>query len=167
MSSPFIAEIRMFGGNFAPQGWAFCHGQIMAIAQNNALFALIGTTYGGDGVQTFGLPNLQGRFPLHQGGGFVIGQSGGSETVILTASQLPSHIHTAIAASEGNSVSPQGAFWSTDPGGNTAAYTSPENGAMRADAIGAGSVAQGHDNMQPFLAINFIIALFGVFPSQN
>ena len=157
----------MFGGNFAPLGWEFCEGQLLPISENEVLFQLIGTTYGGDGENTFALPDLRGRFPLHQGNSFVIGQRAGGETVTLTTSQLPAHNHAAKASGGGNFVSPQNAFWSTDPGGGTAAYTSTAAGAMSGNAIGVNGIAQPHDNRQPFLAVNFIISLFGVFPSQS
>ena len=171
MATPYVGEIRMFAGNFAPAGWSLCQGQLLAISENEVLFNLIGTTYGGDGQQTFGLPDLRGRAPIHQGPGFVIGQNGGSENVTLTATQLPSHNHLAAASGSGDVVSPDGAFWSTDPGGNTAAYTTPPQGTpptMASNAIGSSTgEALPHDNMQPFLAVNYIISLFGVFPSQN
>ena len=175
MADPFIGEIRMFGGNFAPQGWSFCDGSTLAISQNDALFALIGTTYGGDGVQTFNLPDLRGRVPIHQGvsahgESFVIGQVSGVESVTLTSSQVPVHSHPAQAGPGGDVVSPKNAFWSSDPGGNTAAYTGPVNSppTMAGNAVGlsaGGSLP--HDNMQPFLAISYIISLFGIFPSRN
>jgi len=173
MSQPFIGEIRMFGGNFAPLNWALCNGQLMAIDQNTALFALIGTTYGGDGVQTFALPNLQSRFPMHQGQGpglsnRILGQLDGTETVTLTVNQLPAHAHPAICSSGGgDSETPVHNFWATDPMGNTAAYTTAPDSQMLASAIGTTGGSQPHDNMKPFLVINFIISLFGVFPSQN
>jgi microcystin-dependent protein len=166
MSQPFIGEIRMFGGNFAPAGWAFCNGQVMSIAQNNALFALIGTTYGGDGVQTFNLPNLMGRLPTHQGGGFVIGQLAGTENVTLTLNQIPQHNHSVAAATSANSKSPSGAVY----GGNTAdhVYTANAPSAqMNAGMVGIGGGSQPHSNMMPYGVVSFIISLFGIFPSQN
>jgi len=172
-ASPFLGEIYLFAGNFAPQGWAFCDGQLMSIVQNAALFALLGTTYGGNGTSTFALPDLRGRVPVHLGqspvsGNFYIpGAVGGAETVTLQTSQLPSHSHAANANGGGNVVSPANAFWSTDPFGNTAAYNDPSNSVMRGDAIGAPGAAQPHDNLQPFLGINFIISLAGIFPSQG
>jgi microcystin-dependent protein len=175
MSEPFVGEIRMFGGNFAPVGWAFCDGSLMAISQNETLFNLIGTTYGGDGQNTFGLPDLRGRVPIHQGsnpqlGNLVIGQRSGSETVTLVANQVPPHSHPVQAAPGGDVVSPKNAFWSSDPGGNTAAYTGPilNPPTMANTAIGPSSGGNApHNNMQPFLAITYIISLFGIFPSQN
>lgn len=175
MATPFIGEIRMFGGNFAPLGWSFCDGSAIAISQNIALFDLIGTTYGGDGVQTFRLPDLRGRVPIHQGfnpqlGTLVIGQASGTENVTIVANQVPPHSHPAQAAPGGNVVSPAGAYWSSDPGGNTAAYTGPIGNppAMANTAIGASAGGDvPHNNMQPFLAVSYIISLFGIFPSHN
>ena len=172
-SQPFLGEIYMFAGNFAPRGWAFCDGQLLAIAGNTALFSLLGTTYGGDGVRTFALPDLRGRVPIHKGTSplsgatYPQGQQAGSERVTIVTSQLPAHRHNASGNGAGNVVSPKNAFWSTDPFGNTAAYTFPSNSAMRGDAIGSASAAQPHDNMQPFLGINFIISLTGIFPSRS
>jgi len=173
MSQPFVGEIRMFGGNFAPAGWELCNGQLLSIAQNSTLFNLIGTTYGGDGTSTFALPNLEGRFPVHQGNGAgltprIIGQTFGVETVTLTSQEIPAHSHTAAcAAGGGNVAGPSGAFWSTDPQGNTAAYNESGGSAMAAGALGNTGGGQPHDNRQPFLAVNFIISLFGIFPVQG
>jgi microcystin-dependent protein len=175
MADPFIGEIRMFGGNFAPQGWSFCDGSVLAISQNDALFNLLGTTYGGDGQQTFNLPDLRGRVPIHQGVGahgdsFVMGQMSGTETVTLNSNQVAAHSHPAQAGAGGDVVSPNNAFWSSDPGGNTAAYTGPSNNppTMAGTAVGlSAGGSQPHDNMQPFLAISYIISLFGIFPSRN
>ena len=173
MATPYVGEIRIFAGNFAPQGWALCQGQLLPIAENDVLFALIGTTYGGDGQNTFALPNLAGRIPIHQGTGpglsnQVIGQLGGSENVTLTTGQLPVHSHTAACSDSGaDQVTPGGNFWSTDPGGNTAAYNNTSNKQMAATAVGNSGGGQAHDNMQPFVVIDYIISLFGIFPSQN
>jgi microcystin-dependent protein len=172
MSQPYIGQIILFAGNFEPVGWAFCDGRTLAISQNSALFNLIGTTYGGDGQQTFNLPNLAGRFPIHNGQGpglsnHILGEIAGAEVVTLQTNQLPAHNHTAKGSPSGNVVNPAGRFWSTDPGGNTAAYTGSGNGQMAADAIGPNSGGQPHDNLPPFLAMNYIIALEGIFPSQN
>jgi microcystin-dependent protein len=171
-SDPYLGEIFLFGGNFAPQGWAFCNGQLLAIAQNDALFALIGTTYGGDGVVTFGLPDLRSRAPIHMGsaphGTFTLGQVGGVETVTLTVGQLPQHNHLARAAAGGNVQSPANAFWSTDAAGNTAAYsTSAPNVDMAADAITPAGGSQPHDNVKPFTCVSYIICLSGIFPTQS
>jgi microcystin-dependent protein len=178
MSQPYVGEIRMFGGNFAPAGWMFCNGQLLSISEYNTLFNLIGTTYGGDGVQTFALPNLQGRVPLHQGTGlstYVMGQTGGVETVTLTTNQMPSHSHPIVSdANNATTASPANAYPAnavpnlpyTVPGG-PANPDSPVfrnlNPAMLPNAGGS----QPHDNMQPYLAVSFIISLFGVYPSTT
>jgi microcystin-dependent protein len=172
MSTPYIGEIRMVGFNFAPVDWAFCDGQLLSVAQNATLFNLIGTTYGGDGQNTFALPNLQGRFPAHQGSSngatYVMGQFSGIENVTLTLNQLPAHSHKAVcAAGGGNVASPSNAYWSTDPFGNTAAYNESDGSAMNSGALAVAGSGQPHDNVQPFLGINFIIALSGIFPSQS
>jgi microcystin-dependent protein len=165
---PFLGEIRMFGGNFAPQGWATCDGQILPIAQNTALFSLLGTIYGGNGQTTFALPDLRGRLPVHIGGGLTIGQAGGSETVILTTTNLPAHTHAANAASAATTLSPAGQYWAADPGANVAPYAAaPDGRVMSGTAIGAQRGSQPHANMQPFLAVTFIIALEGIYPSRS
>ena len=170
MSDPFLGEIRMFGGNFAPVGWAFCNGQLMPISQNDALFSLIGTTYGGDGQTTFGLPNLQSRIPIHQGSGFTIGQMGGAEQVTLTVQQIPSHAHTPQCKSKpGELGSPANAVWAASTGNQTI-YSDAgptANLAMNSTSMANDGGSQPHDNMMPFLAISFIIALEGIYPSQN
>jgi microcystin-dependent protein len=166
MSSPFIGEIRMFGGNFAPVGWAFCNGALIPISENDALFNLIGTTYGGDGQNTFALPDLQSRVPVHVGPGFALGQSGGVETVTLTTSQIPAHSHVPQCnAGNGNNQSPQNAFWAQPSTGTAYDNTAP-SAVMSPAAIGSSGGSQPHDNMLPFLVVNFIISLFGIFPSQ-
>jgi microcystin-dependent protein len=150
-----------------------CQGQLAPIAENSALFALIGTTYGGDGQTTFGLPNLAGRIPIHQGTGpgltpRTTGEAGGSETVTLSAQQMATHSHAAIGSAAGaNQPSPVGNFWSTDPGGNTAAYSNVAGSQMGGSALGSTGGGQPHDNVQPFLVINYIIALEGIFPSRT
>lgn len=170
MGTPYVGEIRMFAGNFAPVGWAFCQGQTLAIAENTTLFQLIGTTYGGDGQQTFNLPNLSSRVPVHNGsqGGstFTLGQMGGQETVTLTTAQLPSHSHPAGASSgSGTSNSPANTVWANSTQGQ---YTDQgQNTQMSVSAIGNAGSSQPHDNMIPYVTINFIISLFGVFPTQN
>ncbi len=158
----------MFAGNFAPAGWAFCNGQLVAISQNDALFSLIGTTYGGDGQNTFALPDLRGRIPIHQGLGFNLAQNGGVEMVTLTTAQLPSHTHPGgCSTNDGNNASPANAI----PGVNTTALAyvpvaSPQAN-MNAGAIGNTGGSQPHDNMQPYLCVSFIISLFGIFPSPT
>lgn len=167
MSSPFIGEIRMFGGNFAPAGWAFCDGSLIPISENDALFTLIGTTYGGDGQSTFALPDLRSRVPIHQGPGFALGQSGGAETVTLTTNQIPSHTHTPQANSAaGTASSPSNAVWANSSLGQFD-NANPADSSMAASAMGPTGGSQPHDNMVPFLAVNFILSLFGIFPSQT
>jgi microcystin-dependent protein len=169
MSDQFTGEIRMFGGNFAINGWAFCNGAAIAISQNPALYQLLGTTYGGDGVNTFQLPDLQCRVPVHQGQGpglqnYVLGQKGGQETVTLTVSQLPSHGHTAVGSSAAAGPGgPAGNTWAN----NTLKSFAPSGSAsMNNASIGMTGGNQPHDNMLPFLPVSFIIALYGVFPTQ-
>jgi microcystin-dependent protein len=176
MSSPYIGEIRMFGGSFAPAGWAMCQGQLMPISENEALFNLIGTTYGGDGQETFAMPDLQGRVPLHQGSGFIIGEKGGVEQVTLTVQQIPIHNHGVLSAtSENGSNIPSSATILADegpPGQSTVlTYRQPFDGqnqvALSPASIGQSGGSQPHDNMQPYLTVTFIISLFGIFPTQN
>lgn len=174
MSSPFIGEIRLFGGNFAPAGWAFCNGQLMPISENDALFNLIGTTYGGDGQVTFGLPDLQGRLPMHMGTGpglstRVIGEKGGVEAVTLTVNQIPIHNHAPLAVSgNGNQSTPQNGVWA---GVTTSIYTSnppdPVNNAFKNTLGGGTGGSQPHENLMPYLAVSFIISLFGIFPTST
>lgn len=167
MGQPYVGEIRMFAGNFAPVGWAFCNGALLAISDYSTLFNLIGTTYGGDGQTTFALPDLQGRLPVHMGNGFTVGQKAGVETVTLTASQIPVHTHVAAASTNNQgSASPTNNFWAASPQYTEYAPT-PDGTAMAATAIGTAGGNQPHDNMVPFLAINFILALYGVYPSQT
>lgn len=167
MSSPFIGEIRMFAGNFAPVGWAFCNGALMPIAENDALFTLIGTTYGGDGQETFALPNLQSRIPVHVGPGFALGQAAGVESVTLTTSQIPAHSHVPQCFSTGgNQSKPDGGVWASSSPATYYASAAP-SATMDPAAISSTGGSQPHDNMVPFLAVNFILSLFGVFPSQT
>ncbi len=166
MAQPFIGEIRMFAGNFNPNGWALCNGQLLPIAENDALFNLIGTTYGGDGQETFGLPNLQGRVPVHEGSSFVIGQQAGVESVTLTVPQLPQHNHPFVGSTApGSQASPQN---NVPAAGNLVSIYSagaPSGTMDNAMVLPVGN-SQPHDNMQPFLCVTYIISLFGVFPSQ-
>ena len=174
MSEPFLAEIRIFAGNFAPRGWAFCDGQLMPVSQNTALFSLIGTTYGGDGRTTTALPNLKGRAPMHPGRGpgltsRRLGQHGGAEMVTLTEAQMPNHTHTANA-SDDNATS-------NDAGGRLIARGATRGGVLFAQSTNFGAMhsqslsnaggSQPHNNMQPYMAINFIIALVGLYPSRS
>ena len=166
MSSPFIGEIRMFGGNFAPQGWMFCEGQLLPISDNVTLFNLIGTTYGGNGQTTFALPDLRGRLPLHAGPGFTLGQNGGVEQVTLTVPQIPAHNHPMLATKDiptqsnpANNLTGQAAakFYRN---GNPSVTLNP-------GMVGLTGGSQPHSNFQPYLCIDFIISLFGIFPSQT
>ncbi|HEX9375503.1 MAG TPA: tail fiber protein [Actinomycetota bacterium] len=172
MSDPYTGEIRMFGGNFAPQGWALCNGQPMPISENEVLFTLIGTTYGGDGQVTFNLPNLQSRVPLHQGTGpggstYTLGEQAGVEQVTVTVQQTPSHTHPVIATTN--------IATATGPGGNVLAQSSvarmyiqdQTDTQMAATSIGPTGGSQPHENIQPYLTVNFIICLFGTFPQPN
>jgi microcystin-dependent protein len=171
MAEPFLGEIRMFGGNFAPLGWAFCNGQIMSIADNEALFSLVGTTYGGDGVNTFALPNLQSRIPMHQGQGgglspYVMGQIGGTENVTLNAQNLPQHSHgTAASSGNGGASSPAGSYWASNAA--TKQYAPATNTTMAPTAMSLTGGNQPHQNLMPLLTISFIIALEGIYPSRN
>jgi microcystin-dependent protein len=165
MADPFLSEIRIFSFNFAPRGWAFCNGATLAINQNQALFALLGTTYGGNGTTNFQLPNLQTRVPIHVGNGFALGQAGGEQTHTLSQLELPGHTHTASGTSDnGDTVSPGGNLLgaSTDLYGPATGLTS----LAPASVANAGG-SQPHENMQPYLVLNFCIALQGIFPSQN
>jgi microcystin-dependent protein len=167
MSNPFVGEIRMFGGNFAPAGWAFCNGALLPISENDTLFNLIGTTYGGDGQTTFALPNLQSRLPVHVGPGFALGQSGGVETVTLTTSQIPAHSHVPQGLSTpGNQNDPTNGLWANSGSQTVYSNTAPTL-AMDPAAVGSTGGSQPHDNMHPYLCVNFILSLFGVFPSQS
>lgn len=173
MSEPFVAEIRIFGFNFAPRGWAFCSGQFLPIAQNTALFALIGTTYGGDGRTTFRLPNLEGRAALHPGRGVGLsdrrlGEAGGTETVALSQGQLPSHNHQ-MQCNSGNasSQSPVGNVLAAELGPGQYYGAAQSLGAMASGAIGSTGGSAAHNNMQPFLSLNFCIALLGIFPQRS
>jgi microcystin-dependent protein len=166
MSNPFVGEIRYVGFNFAPQGWAFCNGQLLAISQNAALFQLLGTTYGGDGQNTFALPDLQGRVAIHQGFGFVQGEISGTEEVTLLTNEIPSHSHTIGAvAANGNAPTPGGNVFAASSAGQYVPVASA-TGAMgnMVSPIGGN---QPHTNLQPYLTLNPIISLFGIFPSPN
>jgi microcystin-dependent protein len=176
MATPFIGEIRLFGFSFAPRNHAFCNGQLLSIAQNTALFSLLGTTYGGNGISTFALPNLQGVAPLHAGQGpglsnRVLGETGGSPSVTLNSAEMPSHTHTlACSTNPGDQASPAGnipAAGAGTRGQNFYADSAGSNPAMQASLVGSAGGNLPHNNLPPFLALNFCIALLGIFPSRN
>ena len=175
---PFIGEIRMFGGNFAPRGWALCNGQMLGVNQNQALFSLLGTTYGGDGNSTFGVPDLQGRVPVGQGAGAglsrtQLGDKAGSENVTLVAAQMPTHTHAAMASTGGaDKATPAGNVWASqtdNTGALIPAFTpsSPANATMAPQTIGAAGGNQPHSNVQPYLVVTYIIATEGIYPSRG
>jgi microcystin-dependent protein len=165
MSEPFLSEIKIVSFNFPPKGWAFCNGQFLPINQNQALFSLLGTTYGGNGQTTFALPDLRGRVPIHKGGGFTLGEAGGEQAHTLTLSEMPQHLHVASANNTGpNASTPQNDFWCA-PGAEI--YANAPDNVMRPGTVGNVGGSQPHENMSPYLVLNFIIALQGIFPSQN
>ncbi len=166
MAQPYVGEIRMFAGNFAPAGWMFCEGQLLAISENETLFQLIGTTYGGDGQSTFALPDLRGRLPVHQGNGFILAETGGSEEITLTTNQIASHGHTVVASSSGaSSASPANAVPATAQGDlYSTGFTGLNFASQAVSAVGG---SQPHTNFMPYLCVDFIISLFGIFPSPT
>jgi len=167
VAQPYVGEIRMFGGNFAPAGWMFCEGQLLPISEYETLFNLIGTTYGGDGQSTFALPDLRGRVPLHFGNGFTLAETGGVETVTLTVSQIPAHSHPLLATSSfGTSSSPAGTVLAQNQAIKLYDSVAP-NTAMATGTTSNVGGSQPHDNFQPYLCVDFIISLFGIFPSQT
>jgi microcystin-dependent protein len=166
MAQPYVGEIRMFAGNFAPAGWMFCEGQLLPISENETLFNLIGTTYGGDGQSTFALPDLRGRIPIHQGNGFILAETGGAEEITLTVNQIAAHSHPLLATAA--------AANSTNPTSNVVAKPSknmyrdgPGSNPMNPSSVGPTGGSQPHTNFQPYLCVDFIISLFGIFPSQT
>jgi|SRR6267154_3644537 len=167
MAQPYVGEIRMFAGNFAPSGWMLCSGQLLPISENETLFQLIGTTYGGDGQSTFALPDLQSRVPIHQGNGFTLAQTGGAEEITLTVNQIPAHSHPMVAStSPGTLNAPNGNVTSASPT-VTLYIEDVTDFNLSPSAVGSVGGSQPHTNIQPYLTINFIISLFGIFPSQT
>lgn len=164
MSTPFLGEIRIASMGFAPTGWALCNGQLMAINQNQALFSILGTTYGGNGVTTFALPNLQGRVPLNAGGTHTLGEVGGEENHTLTSAEMPSHTHVPRAAADATTAEPVGARWGTTAQPH---YGPTAQVAQATAAIGTTGANQAHPNQPPYLVLTFMIALVGIFPSRN
>jgi len=167
MAQPYVGEIRMFAGNFAPAGWMFCEGQLLPISENETLFQLIGTTYGGDGQSTFALPDLRGRIPIHQGNGFILAETGGAEEITLTVNQIPAHSHPFLASTNvSQDTSPL--TKTVGQSGTALLYiqdTADSN--MSPQAVSSVGGSQPHTNFQPYLCIDFIISLFGIFPSPT
>lgn len=167
MAQPYVGEIRLFAGNFAPAGWEFCAGQTLPIAENETLFALIGTTYGGDGQSTFALPDLRGRVPLHWGGGYTLAETGGTESVTLTTAQVPSHRHSLRANSAAGTNSGPGNALLAATGSVNSYGSGNADQPMTAGALSSSGNSQPHNNMAPYLAVSYIISLFGIFPSPS
>lgn len=167
MAQPYVGEIRMFAGNFAPAGWMFCEGQLLPISENETLFNLIGTTYGGDGQETFALPDLRGRIPIHQGNGFILAETGGAEEITLTVQQIPAHTHPLLASTNlAQDTSPSGkVLGQLSQGLSYVQDTTDSNLSSNAISLVGGS--QPHTNFQPYLCVDFIISLFGIFPSPT
>ena len=167
MAQPYVGEIRMFAGNFAPAGWQFCEGQLLPISENETLFQLIGTTYGGDGQSTFALPDLRGRIPVHQGNGFILAETGGVEEISLTISQIPAHRHQIHAtANAAQQSSPGGQLPARVSGSDLySGDSTPSN--MAPQMVSSVGGSQPHTNFQPYLCVDFIISLFGIFPSPT
>lgn len=163
----YVGEIRLFAGNFPPAGWEFCDGQLLPISENETLFTLIGTTYGGNGQDTFALPNLTGRVPIHVGSGYILAETGGVEEVTLTIQQIPVHNHALLAsAAFAQDTSPQGNLYARSSFQDVYIKENPDQ-SMNAVLVGPSCGSQPHSNMQPYLGLNFIISLFGIFPSQT
>jgi microcystin-dependent protein len=167
MAQPYVGEIRMFAGNFAPAGWMFCEGQLLPISENETLFQLIGTTYGGDGQSTFALPDLRGRVPIHQGNGFILAETGGAEQITLAVNQIPAHSHPLLATGDiGNDPNPASNVQSESSVASLYQSGAPAT-AMAAQSVSSVGGSQPHTNFQPYLCIDFIISLFGIFPSPT
>ena len=168
MAQPYVGEIRMFAGNFAPAGWMFCEGQLLPISENETLFNLIGTTYGGDGQSTFALPDLRGRIPIHMGNSFILAETGGAEEITLTVNQIPAHSHPQLANSGvAQSNNPQNNILAASLAGTIYNSLNTNLVSMNPQAVGPTGGSQPHTNFQPYLCIDFIISLFGIFPSPT
>ena len=167
MAQPYVGEVRMFAGNFAPAGWMFCEGQLLPISENETLFQLIGTTYGGDGESTFALPDLRGRLPMHQGNGFILAETGGAEEVTLSVNQIPVHNHAfLVSGNGGTTANPGGGYIGDSPSISLFIEDVPSVNTNVANVAPVGG-SQPHTNFQPYLCVNFIISLFGLFPSPT
>lgn len=166
MAQPYVGEIRIFAGNFAPSGWMFCEGQLLPISENETLFQLIGTTYGGDGESTFALPDLRGRLPLHQGNGFILAETGGAEEITLTVQQTPVHSHPFVGLTNNASTANAAGKLLAQTPSYTPYIAQAPNSPLAPGSIGAVGGSQPHTNFQPYLCVNFIISLFGIYPSQ-
>ncbi|QQR73650.1 MAG: phage tail protein [Holophagales bacterium] len=167
MAQPYVGEIRMFAGNFAPAGWMFCEGQLLPISEYETLFNLIGTTYGGDGQSTFALPDLRGRLPIHQGNGFVLAETGGAEEITLTVQQIPAHSHPLLATSASGTVATPVNNLLAESVSLNPYIQDVTNSNMNPAAISSVGGSQPHTNFQPYLCVDFIISLFGIFPSPT
>jgi microcystin-dependent protein len=167
VAQPYVGEIRMFAGNFAPAGWMFCEGQLLPISENETLFQLIGTTYGGDGQSTFALPDLRGRVPIHQGNGFILAETGGAEEITLTVNQIPAHAHPLLGSNGTASAQGPAGHVVASPTAFDAYQSVPGSVAMAPQTVSAVGGSQPHTNLQPYLCVDFIISLFGIFPSQT
>jgi microcystin-dependent protein len=167
MAQPYVGEIRIFAGNFAPAGWMFCEGQLLPISENETLFQLIGTTYGGDGQSTFALPDLRGRIPIHQGNGFILAEAGGAEEITLTVSQIPAHSHPLLASTGAATANSPVNNVTAEPSAISLYIEDTPNSNMSPAAISSVGGSQPHSNFQPYLCVNFIISLFGIFPSPT
>ncbi|MBL9156131.1 MAG: phage tail protein [Verrucomicrobiales bacterium] len=167
MAQPYVGEIRMFAGNFAPAGWMFCEGQLLPISENEVLFQLIGTTYGGDGESTFALPDLRGRIPIHQGNGFILAETGGVEEVTLTVNQIPAHSHPFLASTSPGTVNTPSNSLIAEAPTVTVFLEDQASINFASTAISQTGGSQPHTNFQPYLCVDFIISLFGIFPSPT
>jgi microcystin-dependent protein len=168
MAQPYVGEIRIFAGNFAPAGWMFCDGQLLPISENETLFQLIGTTYGGDGESTFALPDLRSRIPIHQGSGFILAETGGAEEITLTVNQIPAHTHPFVGSTNvSQDTSPSGKVVGQASGGILNYIQDVPDTDMSPNAVTTVGGSQPHTNLQPYLCVNYIISLFGIFPSPT
>jgi microcystin-dependent protein len=167
VAQPYVGEIRMFGGNFAPAGWLFCEGQLLPISENETLFQLIGTTYGGDGQSTFAIPDLRGRVPIHQGNGFILAETGGAEEMTLTVQQIPAHSHPFLAAAVTGTATSASNNLPANSQNITPYINQSPDANMNPAVVSPAGGSQPHTNFQPYLCVDFIVSLFGIFPSQT